>query len=348
MASIELIDVSFSYPSAGPDVRVIDNLSLAIEDGERHAILGASGAGKTTLLNLLSGILQPDQGQILFDGETVQGVSTGDRSLTQVFQFPVLYESLSVHDNLIFALKNRGEFDADAALRVNEIVSELGLEGSLESKPGQLDLYQKQLVAVAKVIVRSNTRLVLLDEPLTAVDPTRKWQMRRILRRIQARFGLTMVYVTHDQTEAMSFAEKISVLTVDGIAQTGTPDELYEKPETPFVGHFVGSPGMNFLPATTLAGEEIDRESGAVIGFRQDWASIRSASDEAADVTGVVRDVRLTHTEAGQEVGLIYIETKDNEIVVAGGGHDIGVEVRVRIHKVARYVAGRLEAIDDR
>ncbi|MDG2277317.1 MAG: ABC transporter ATP-binding protein [Pseudomonadales bacterium] len=350
MAAIELANVSFGYPS-DPSVRVIDGLSLSIADGERHAILGASGAGKTTLLNLLSGIFQPDEGQILFDGENVQGIGPGARSLTQVFQFPVLYESLSVYENLIFALKNRGEFDAEASKRVTEIVGELGLQESLERKPGQLDLYQKQLVAMAKAIVRSNTRLVLLDEPLTAVDPIRKWQMRRVLRRIQSRFGMTMVYVTHDQTEAMAFAEKISVLTTEGIAQTGTPDELYERPETPFVGHFVGSPGMNFLPVEALARDGLVGNGTTMIGFRQDWALIEAVGGrpkDLFDVTGIVRDVRLTHTYAGLEVGLIHLETSDGEIVVAGGKLDIGSEAGIRIHKVVRYEDGRLEATDDR
>ena len=338
MAGIELKDVSFAYGHN----QVIDGLSLRIPNGERHAILGASGAGKTTLLNLLSGLLQPDSGEILFDGQDVQNMRPGERSLSQVFQFPVLYESLTVHENMLFALRNRGELDEESEAHVLEVVRDLGLTESLAKKPAALDLYQKQLVAVAKAIVRTDTQLVLLDEPLTAVDPKRKWQMRQVLKRVQQSLDLTMIYVTHDQTEAMAFADRVSILTTEGIVQTGSPEELYQQPATPFVGHFVGSPGMNFVPGSVVAAPE------QVVGFREDWASLSAQNLSSADLNGTVVDVRLSHSIDSEHVGLVYIETGDGEIVVKGPAVAVGQEVGVRLARVARYEDDRLVSVDDR
>lgn len=338
MSAIELKHLTFGY-GADP---IISDLSLQIADGERHAILGASGAGKTTLLNLLSGLLTPDSGHILFDGESVERLSPGARQLTQVFQFPVLYESLSVRENLLFALRNSGQLNAAGEAHVLEIVRELDLESCLDAKPRNLDLYQKQLVAVAKAIVRTDTRLVLLDEPLTAVDPKRKWQMRQVITRVQQKFGLTMIYVTHDQTEAMAFADRVSVLTQEGIAQTGSPGELYASPASPFVGHFVGSPGMNFLPG------ECFQSQAPLVGFRADWAKLTGPCAADCDVRGLVREVRLSRTSAGKGVGLIFIETPSGEIVVQGVECAVGAEVGVFVRRLAFYSEDRLEQVLDR
>lgn len=338
MSTIELQNLTFGY-GAEP---VIADLSLRIADGERHAILGASGAGKSTLLNLLSGLLTPDSGHILFDGEAVERLRPGARQLTQVFQFPVLYESLNVRENLLFALRHSGKLDAVAETHVLEIVQELDLTSRLDLKPRSLDLYQKQLVAVAKAIVRTDTRLVLLDEPLTAVDPKRKWQMRQVITRVQQKFGLTMIYVTHDQTEAMAFADRVSVLTQAGIAQTGAPDALYASPASPFVGHFVGSPGMNFVPGECF---HVDAD---LVGFRAGWAELTGPESTRCDLRGLVREVRLSRTRQGKALGLVFIETPTGEIAIEGPECEVGAEVGVYVRRLALYSQDRLAQVYDR
>ena len=171
VAAVEMNNLRFGYT---PETAVIEDLSLTVASGQAHALLGASGTGKTTLLNLLSGLLEPSKGTIMFDGVDITKLSAHERNVTQVFQFPVLYEALTVEENLLFALRNRNELDRQARDRVAQIVDELSLGEVLQAKPRVLDLYQKQLVCVAKSIIRAQTSLVLLDEQLTAVDPGRK------------------------------------------------------------------------------------------------------------------------------------------------------------------------------
>lgn len=333
MAKIELQNVTFAYESGQ---NVLTGLTLTIADGERHAILGASGAGKTTLLNLLSGLLRPTDGRILFDGEDVTEQPAAARTLTQVFQFPVLYEALTVQENLEFALNNHKELNEDASARIEEITTELGLVDCLKRKPKSLSLYEKQLVAVAKAIVRIRTRLVLLDEPLTAVDPKRKWQMRQVLRRIQEKYGLTMIYVTHDQTEAMAFAERVSLLTTTGLVQTGSPEDLYNRPATPFVGHFVGSPGMNFVPGA-LVGRE-----GSLIGFRAGWASVVAAETAVKDLSINGRVAAFRVMPGG---GVAYVETEHGELCVDASECEIGATVGIDLNRYATFIDDRLEEI---
>ncbi|MEM7101287.1 MAG: ABC transporter ATP-binding protein, partial [Pseudomonadota bacterium] len=238
MADIELNNLTFTYP--GSTEPVIDNLSLHIPAGESHALLGASGAGKTTLLNLLSGIEHPQSGTVLFDGQDVTQLGGRDRKVAQVFQFPVLYESLNVSANISFPLQNLNLGRQEIVERVRYIAQELNISELLDRSPQSLSLFEKQLVAVAKALVRPDLSVVLLDEPLTAVEPKIKWQLRRALRNVKRDLGVTMIYVTHDQTEALTFADRVSVLTAEGILQTDTPEQIYHNPTHEFVGHFIG------------------------------------------------------------------------------------------------------------
>ncbi|MGI9204313.1 MAG: ABC transporter ATP-binding protein [Woeseiaceae bacterium] len=326
MASIRLDNVSFRYP--GSDTHTLDELRLDIADGEAHALLGASGAGKTTLLNLLSGLLSPTSGRISFDDDDVSDLVGSARNVAQVFQFPVLYESLSVLENLAFPLRAKRATAATIAERVEYVSAELGIAALHGRKPGTLTLSEKQLVAVGKALVRPDTSLVLLDEPLTAVEPRKKWRLRQALLKAQVDLGVTMIYVTHDQTEALTFAERVSVLTVDGILQTGTPKEIYQSPAHEFVGHFVGSPGMNFVPAAALNITDGDR-----IGFRPEWAVI----DTAGPIEGTVKRIRIQSTVNGVPVGLITLDTELGELAVRGEAHvEVGTNAALRVN---RYVA---------
>ena len=313
MAQLELQDVSFTYP--GAERPVINKLSLTINTGEAHALLGASGAGKTTLLNLLSGLLAPTSGRIRFDDRDVSMLRGRARKVAQVFQFPVLYESLRVYDNIAFPLRQLKLSAADIKQRVAYIAEELEIEPLLQQRPVQLSLFEKQLVAVAKALVRPDISVVLLDEPLTAVEPRIKWRLRQALRRVKRDLGVTMVYVTHDQTEALTFAEQVSVLTQDGILQTDSPEDIYQSPQHQFVGHFIGSPGMNFVPAHVLDGlYDLQNTAADTIGFRPEWIQ----PDPMGAISGEVQHVKAEGARGGVRFGLIRILVGEYSLLVRG------------------------------
>jgi glycerol transport system ATP-binding protein len=292
--------------------------------------LGASGAGKTTLLNLLSGLLAPSGGRVLFGGVDVSAVPGRARSVAQVFQFPVLYESLSVEDNLAFPLRIKKAARAQVEQRLRVVCEELELTALRTAKPRSLSLFEKQLVAVGKALVRPDVSLVLLDEPLTAVEPRVKWRLRQSLRRVQADLGVTMIYVTHDQTEALTFADRVSVLTTEGILQTDTPEVIYRSPNHEFVGHFVGSPGMNFVPAAAL-----DVAGAQRLGFRAEWAEL----DSRARLRGRVTRERVLGTRDGEPFGLVTIDTAHGLVTVRGRLPRAALLGRETGIRVQRYVA---------
>ena len=252
MSEIVLEQLSFRYP--GTAVDTLDHLNLRISSGEAHALLGGSGAGKSTLLNLLSGLLHVQQGRMSFDGVEVGQVAPHLRRVSQVFQFPVLYEAMTVEENLAFPLRNLGISASSRRGHVKEIAVKLEIEHLLQRPATSLSLFEKQLVAIAKSLVRPDVALILLDEPLTAAEPEHKWQLRRVLKSLQRSLGATMIYVTHDQTEALTFADRISVMHDGKMLQTGSPQELVESPSHEYVGYFVGSPGMNLLDGEILGG----------------------------------------------------------------------------------------------
>ncbi len=332
MARVELQALNFSYPGAGS--ATLADLNMQVADGEAHALLGASGAGKTTLLNLLSGLLAPTSGRVLFDGEDVSAWPGRQRKVAQVFQFPVLYESMTVRENLEFPLRNAAFSRSDVRRRVKLVADELGVAGLLGQRAAGLSLFEKQLVAVAKALARPDVALVLLDEPLTAVAPKAKWRLRQVLRNAQADTGVTMVYVTHDQTEALTFADRVSVLSEQGILQTGTPQQIYESPAHEFVGHFVGSPGMNFVPAAVLG----VAQQGRRLGFRPEWAVLDDGpgppgAEASLHLRGTVTRVRPLGTRGNQPFGLTSVRTDHGEVTTRGvvsssAGEQVSVAVR--------------------
>lgn len=219
------------------------------EDGSAYALLGPSGCGKTTLLNIISGLLQPTEGRILFDGQDVTGLATEDRNIAQVFQFPVVYDTMTVFDNLAFPLRNRRMPEAEVERRVKDILEMTDLGGIAGRRARGLTADQKQKISLGRGLVRANVNAILFDEPLTVIDPHMKWVLRSQLKRLHRQSGFTMVYVTHDQTEALTFADRVVVMHNGEIVQIGTPAELFERPKHTFVGYFIGSPGMNLMPA---------------------------------------------------------------------------------------------------
>ncbi|MFL1465366.1 ABC transporter ATP-binding protein [Marinobacter sp. HN1S83] len=249
MAEIHLKSLAHSYSDtpAGPDDYAIRHLDHVWEKGGAYALLGPSGCGKSTMLNIISGLLQPSEGDVLFDGKRVNELSPRDRNIAQVFQFPVIYDSMTVFQNLAFPLKNTGVPKSQIKAKVNEIAGILEIESELHKKAKNLSADQKQKVSMGRGLVRGDVSAILFDEPLTVIDPQLKWKLRRKLKQIHEQFDITMVYVTHDQLEASTFADKIAVMYDGQIVQFGTPTELFEQPNHTFVGYFIGSPGMNLV-----------------------------------------------------------------------------------------------------
>ena len=207
------------------------------------------GCGKSTLLNIISGLLSPSVGKVLFDGKDVAELSPEGRNIAQVFQFPVVYDTMTVYDNLAFPLRNRGLDEAAIKVRVNEVAEMLELADKLPRRARNLTADGKQKISLGRGLVRSDVNVIMFDEPLTVIDPHLKWQLRSQLKALHRRFGFTMIYVTHDQTEALTLADQIVVLHDGAVVQSGSPEALFARPEHTFVGHFIGSPGMNLFPA---------------------------------------------------------------------------------------------------
>lgn len=250
MARIDLDHIRHSYlrnPVKDADF-ALKEVHQSFEDGAAYALLGPSGCGKTSLLNIISGLLQPSRGRLLFDGEDVTPLTPEQRNIAQVFQFPVIYDTMTVYDNLAFPLRNRGFSEADVDRRVRETLEMIDLSDRADKKARGLTADQKQKISLGRGLVRSDVNAILFDEPLTVIDPHMKWVLRSQLKQLHKRFGYTMVYVTHDQTEALTFADTVVVMYEGEIVQIGTPSELFERPSHTFVGYFIGSPGMNVLP----------------------------------------------------------------------------------------------------
>ena len=257
MALISLERLSHSYraePRASePGDWALRQLDLQWADRGAYALLGPSGCGKTTLLNLISGLLRPSQGRVRFGERDVTALDPGARNIAQVFQFPVVYDTMSVFDNLAFPLRNRGVGEAEVKTRVHEIAALLDLQDRLDARAAGLTADGKQKISLGRGLVRSDVAAILFDEPLTVIDPHLKWRLRSKLKELHQRVGVTMIYVTHDQTEALTFADQVVVMLDGQVVQAGTPVELFERPRHTFVGHFIGSPGMNLLPCETDA-----------------------------------------------------------------------------------------------
>jgi glycerol transport system ATP-binding protein len=278
MARLDLVDLAHSYggEDAPADSFALKPVTMTWRQGGAYALLGPSGCGKTTLLNLISGIIRPTRGKILFDGADVTPLSTQKRNIAQVFQFPVIYDTMTVGQNLAFPLKNRGVPKVEIDKRVAEIARLLDLTPHLNRKATRLTADAKQKISLGRGLVRSDVAAILFDEPLTVIDPELKWQLRSKLKALHRELDLTMIYVTHDQTEALTFADTVVVMHDGRVVQSGTPAELFEKPAHTFVGYFIGSPGMNIMPAEVDCREA--RVDGHVIGLHRNYGMLRKTA----------------------------------------------------------------------
>jgi glycerol transport system ATP-binding protein len=299
MAKITLENLAHSYlPNPkNEDDFALKELNHDWVDGEAYALLGSSGCGKSTLLNIISGLVTPSQGRILFNDRDMTGAPTSERNIAQVFQFPVVYDTMTVRDNLAFPLRNRGADANYVRDRVQQIAAMIGMEATLDRKARGLTADAKQKISLGRGMVREDVNALLFDEPLTVIDPHMKWELRTQLKSLHHEFGHTMIYVTHDQTEALTFADKVVVMYDGRVVQMGTPQQLFETPEHTFVGYFIGSPGMNVLDAkvmgdkAVLAGNEISLGQGygnltgkTEIGVRPEFTSL-AAGGEGLPVT---------------------------------------------------------------
>lgn len=294
MAKITLSNLAHSYlpnPQSEDDY-ALKQLDHDWEDGMAYALLGASGCGKSTLLNIISGLLTPSRGKILFNDQDVTHAPTTERNIAQVFQFPVVYDTMTVRQNLEFPLKNRGADPAYIKDRVQAIGQMIGMEAMLDKKARGLTADAKQKISLGRGMVREDVNAILFDEPLTVIDPHMKWELRTQLKSLHHEFGHTMIYVTHDQTEALTFADKVVVMHDGRVVQIGTPAELFEKPAHIFVGYFIGSPGMNVFDADVegnraiINGTEIQlnhayaKPDGKIqVGIRPEFLHLTSDAD---------------------------------------------------------------------
>jgi glycerol transport system ATP-binding protein len=304
MARITLDGIAHSYDPSSADLSsyALKRLDHVWQQGRAYALLGPSGCGKTTLLNIISGLVVPSSGRLLFDERDVTQLPTEQRNIAQVFQFPVIYDTMTVAENLAFPLKNRGMERRAIKTRVAEIANLLGLTGDLHRRARGLTADAKQKISLGRGLVRPDVAAVLFDEPLTVIDPSLKWELRSKLKAVHRALDVLMIYVTHDQVEALTFADEVVVMKDGRVLQIATPAQLFDEPEHTFVGYFIGSPGMNLVAA------EVDGSTARV-----------------ADQT-IALSARYRAPASGSSVRLGF--RPDYATLVASGG------LRVRVRKI--------------
>lgn len=303
MAKLELKNIRKSFGG----LNVINGVDLSIETGEFCVFVGPSGCGKSTLLRMIAGLEDPTSGDIIIGDTRVNTVAPRERGISMVFQSYALFPHKSVYDNIAYGLRIAKTPKAELDQKVREAAEVLQLDKLLDRRPGQLSGGQRQRVAIGRSIVR-NPQVFLFDEPLSNLDAALRVSMRTEIAQLHARLPATMVYVTHDQVEAMTLADKIVVLRAGNIEQVGSPVELYERPGNTFVAQFIGSPKMNIVSSaecrdTVLPGDQL-------LGLRPEHVTPCDKADALISVTP-------THSENLGEYRLCYFKTQAGEEFVA-------------------------------
>ena len=312
MSKITLNELSHSYlqSQSKDEDWAIRNVNIDWEDGGAYALLGPSGCGKTTLLNIISGLIIPTRGKILFNDEDITEKNPVERNIAQIFQFPVIYDTMTVFENLAFPLRNRKIPEEEITRKVNEIAEMLELTSTLHNRASGLTADGKQKISLGRGLVRSDVNVIMFDEPLTVIDPHLKWVLRSKLKELHQKIKRTMIYVTHDQTEALTFADQVVVMHEGQIVQTGTPVELFEKPKHTFVGHFIGSPGMNILPC------EINKGAVAVNGTKIETSNSKIDNSNFSKIEIGVRPEFISFNKEGLPVKILNVSnTGKNKII---------------------------------
>ena len=290
MSTIVAANLSKHWTTTEGQVRAVDGLSFSFDRGTLNVLLGPSGCGKSTTLRLIAGLEQADGGRVLIDGHDVTSLPPSQRNIAMVFQSYALFPHLSVAENIVFGLRVRRVGPADVAKRLKRVADLLGLSQLLERKPSQLSGGQQQRVALGRAII-AEAPVCLMDEPLSNLDAQLRQDMRGEIRSLQRELGITMVYVTHDQVEAMSMADRVVLLNGGRIEQNATPVDLYENPANTFVARFIGTPPMNLLPLESTSG-------GAAI------AGTGGPAVASADCAGCMLGIRPEHIALGLARGV--------------------------------------------
>ncbi len=328
---LENLVKAFPARGGGGIVRAVDDVSLDIHSGEFITLLGPSGCGKTTTLRLIAGFELPSAGRILLDGSDITNVPPNKRDMALVFQNYALFPHMTVNDNVAYGLETRGLKRAEINKRVSEMLTAMGLGGLGERRPNQLSGGQQQRVALARCLVME-PRILLFDEPLSNLDAKLRVQMRAEIRGLQRRMGITSVYVTHDQIEAMAMSDRVIVMNAGKIEQAGTPQEIYHLPRTRFVADFIGR--ANFLPATvgSISG---DRAEVEVLGQRM---PVRNSFGHAsgAQVNAMLRPETLELMEDPSlpqvtVVQAMYLGSETEYVVRAGDALLTVVDTSLRL-----------------
>ncbi|WP_332718177.1 ABC transporter ATP-binding protein [Pelagibacterium mangrovi] len=330
MSQITLRNVSKRYGS----VPVLNDISIDIAEGEFVVLVGPSGCGKSTLLRMIAGLEDISSGEIEIGDKVVNTMPAKQRDLAMVFQSYALYPHMKVADNMSFALKLAGQPKAEIEARVREAAEILGLENLLDRLPRNLSGGQRQRVAMGRAIVRNPTAF-LFDEPLSNLDAKLRVKMRSEIKKLHQRLGRTMIYVTHDQTEAMTLADRIVVLNEGRIAQLGTPLEVYQDPANTFVAGFIGSPEINLLEARVLGPDA--REVELADGTKMPIA-VPAKLEKGSAVTYGIRPQHFALAETGLRAEVVLVEpTGDSQDLVVRVGQ---TELSVVVHNRAVFSPG--------
>jgi len=323
VSAIAVENVSKHWTTAEGQVRAVDGLSFALDEGTLNVLLGPSGCGKSTTLRLIAGLEQADAGRIIIGARDVTNLPPAQRNIAMVFQSYALFPHLSVEENIVFGLKVRQVAPADRARRLERVAGLLGLSKLLDRKPSQLSGGQQQRVALGRAII-AEAPVCLMDEPLSNLDAQLRAEMRQEIRQLQRALSITMVYVTHDQVEAMSMADRVILLSNGRIVQNGAPADLYEMPANTFVARFIGTPPMNLLALEGAA-------RGAVI------AGTPGPVLASAELAGAKLGVRPEHIAIGRDSG---VEARVEGVEYLGA--DSLLQCRIGAQEIAVRVAGRV------
>lgn len=342
---VELKNVSKKFA----DFKASDNVNFKIEQGKLIGLLGPSGSGKTTILRMIAGLETPDEGDIIIDGIKVNDIEPGRRGIGFVFQNYALFRHMTVYDNIAFGLVVQKAKKEDIHKKVAELIELIGLKGLDKRYPGQLSGGQRQRVAFARALA-PNPQLLLLDEPFAAIDAKVRKQLRRWLRETISKLGITSIFVTHDQEEAVEVADEIIITNKGQIEQKGSPVEIYKNPRTPFVAQFIGESNL-IEDYTKLKGFEVTnpKETKAIV--RPEFIQIAKNDKEIltplAAEKGIVKDIAFRgnnleiDVQVGNEIFNGYRSLEEEEL-------KIGEEVLVLIHRVYTFNEQKAEVIENR
>ncbi len=314
--AIELVGIAKRFHSRRGEVTAVERVDLIIGEGEFFSLLGPSGCGKTTTLRMIGGFEEPTEGQILLYGKDVVGVPPNHRDVNMVFQSYALFPHMSVYDNVAFGLRRKSVDRAETERRVNEMLELVQLEGKSDRRPRELSGGQQQRVALARALV-NNPRALLLDEPLAALDLKLRQAMQIELKRIQREVGITFIFVTHDQNEALTMSDRLVVMNAGRIEQLGSPREVYERPRTRFVAGFIGTSNL-------ISGTVAPMDGGtAVLETRRDESVIVPSADEVGAAVGqplelTVRPEKIVLTTDAPTAGRCAIRGTVSEVVYLG------------------------------